>query len=381
MINVGDTIHGYEVVELINAGGFCNAFKVKKGGRTLFMKEYSDPTELTKDFKEFFSNQVAIIELLNRIGDNTETIVEHFVYDSHYYQVKEYLSGKCLNTWMEENGDIGCRLEVAIQLTKIIQKIHSVGLVHQDLKPEQVMVLSESPIKIVLTDFDWSIPNGKVVRYVGSPWYLYVDDCPSEKSDIFTLGIILCELLTGATPYQLMHDNLFDREKWDSWVLNREYNEPIELNPDDITRKMNKMIVSCLSPNPSERPSLDEILSVLQNPKDVFRAVTLVNGAGRLFIPVGASADRRDFKICFPETTDEEGNPIYMYISHDVKALNVVRDGYDVSLSASNELSNKFLLNSAQLSSTPVRVQDGDTIELFSTKRSQVVASFKLELK
>ena len=381
MIKEGDTIHGYKVVSLINKGGFCDAYKVSKDGKHFFLKEYSDPTELSKDFNAFIKNQDAIIEKLKKVGDCTETIVEHFVQDGHYYQVKKLLSGCNMDDWMEEDCEFANRLEAAIQLTEILRKLHSVGIVHQDLKPGQVMVVSTSPLKLVLTDFDWAIPNGKVVRCVGTPWYGYADDEPSEKSDIFTLGIIICALLTGATPYQEKHDDLFEDEKWCSWVKARSYNEPVDLNPDDITEKLNKMIISCLSPNPDERPTLDEVLAVLQKPKDIKRMVALQNGKRQLIIPVGAKADRRDFRFCFPDVTDKEGNQIYQYISHELTALSVTRDGDELAICTPDDISNRFRLHGKPLTSTPVRIVDGDILELFSTKRSEVVASFKVVVK
>ena len=344
------------------------------------MKEYTDPTELSKDFKDFIENQKVILGILNTLGDSTETIIEHFVEDSHYYQVKELLSGSNMDSWMEDNSEFTNRMEAAIQLTKIVKLIHSAGIVHQDLKPGQVMVVSKSPLKLVLTDFDWAIPNGRLVRMVGTPWYGYANEEPSEKSDIFTLGIILCVLLTGANPYAEGHDT-FEAELWPRWVSSRDYHEPIELNPDDITKKLNQMIVSCLSPNPSERPSLDQILSTLENPRDAKRMITLVNGTKKMIIPAGATADRRDFKLCFPEVSDKEGNPIYMYVSHEKIALTVAKDGDELSICSPDELSNKFRLNGKELTATPMRINDGDTLELYSTKQGVVVAQFSVTVK
>lgn len=381
MINVGETIRGYKVVDLINNGGFCNAFKVSKGGKQYFLKEYSDPTELSKDFKAFVENQKTILATLLKLSDATEKIVEHFVEAGHYYQVKELLCGKNMDDWMEVNTDVSDRFQAAIQLTKIIREIHSAGIVHQDLKPGQVMVVSESPLKLVLTDFDWSVPNGRMVRKVGTPWYGYVDDKPSEKSDIFTLGIIICALLTGATPYQLRHEELFDADLWPRWVSGRNYDEPIELNPDDVSRKVNKVLVACLSPVPSERPTLDEILDVLENPKDSKRTVILADGVRKLIIPAGATADRRDFRLCFPETMDKDGNLVYLYVSHELTALKVERDGDELAISSPDELSNKFLLNGKELTAVPVRINDGDELALFSTKRGEPVAKFAVSVK
>ena len=195
------------------------------------------------------------------------------------------------------------------------------------------------------------------------------------------MGIILCALLTGATPYQTKHDDLFEAELWPRWVSGRSYDEPIVLNPDDITKKLNQVIVSCLSPNPLDRPSLDEILSVLENPKDSKRMVALVSGSKKLIIPAGATADRRDFKLCFPEITDKGGNPVYMYVNHEMTALKVARDGDELSICSPDNLSNKFLLNGKELTETPVRINDGDTLELFSSKRGETVAKFSVTVK
>lgn len=380
MLNIGDTIRGYRIDSEINRGAFCDAFKVSKGGKSYFLKEYSDPTELSKDFKDFLDNQKVILGALNSLGDSVETVVEHFVQDSHYYQVKKLLSGCDLDGWMERNTDESDRLEAALQLTRTLQAVHQAGIVHQDLKPGQVMVVSESPLKLVLTDFDWSVPHGKVVRKVATPWYGYVDEKPTEKSDIFTLGIIICILLTGANPYQECNGNVFDEELWPRWVSGRHYDEPIVLNPD-ISRKMNTMILSCLSPEPEVRPSMEEILSVLEHPTDIKRRVALSAGGKQLIIPAGSTAGRGDFKLCFPEVTDSDGNPAYMYVSHDVQVLGVQRRGDDLALSAPQPFSNYFLLNGTRLGDEAVMVSDGDRLELFSSKKEAVVASFTLEVK
>ena len=379
MVDIGDTIQGYKIVDLISEGAFCKSFKVSKGGKEFFLKEYSDPTEISKEFNAFIENQKVIIPLLDKLGDTTETIEEHFVEDAHYYQVKRLLSGINLDSWMEKHGEIEDRFDAAIQLTKILQKIHKVGIVHQDLKPAQVMVVSESPLKLVLTDFDWAVPNGKVVRPVGTPWYAYVDEKPSVKTDIFTHGIILSVLLTGSNPYQ--HNGDYEAELWSRWVKGRKYIEPIELNPDDITKKLNQVILSCLSPEPADRPTLDEILAVLENPKDVKRMVTLSAGTRKLIIPVGATADRRDFKLFFPDVTDGNGNAIYQYISHEVTALKIGREGDELTICTPDTLSNKFLLNGKDVTATPCVIQDGDKLELYSTKQKKTVAEFKVSVK
>ena len=380
MVEVGDTIWGYKVVDLINRGGFCNAFKVEQGGKYYFMKEYTDPTKLSKDFEDFLDNQRHILGCMDALGEGTEKVVRHFIEDGHYYQVKELLKGTNLEEWLDEHGEEKDRFDIAIQLTKILKKIHAEGIVHQDLKAGQIMVVSDRPLKIVLTDFDWSVFKGKVVRKVGSPWHGYVDDKPSEKTDIFTLGIMICELLTGSNPYQDNGD--YEPELWYRWVKGRKYQEPSELDGAGIiSRKLNDIIVQCLSPEPSDRPTLDDILKALEDPEDPKRQVVLTIGDRRLIIPAGGTADRGYFKLCFPDVTDKEGNPIYLYVSHNVNALQVGREGKNLTLCSPDALTNRFLLNGKAIDESPTVVKDGDTLDLFSSKKGGSIATFKISVK
>lgn len=380
MVEVGNTIWGYKVVDVINRGAFCNAFKVEQGGKQYFMKEYVDPTKMSDDFEDFLDNQKNILGSINTLGEGIEKVVRHFVDDSHYYQVKELLPGRNLEAWLDDHGEEKDRFDIAIQLTGILKKIHAAGIVHQDLKASQIMVVSDSPLKIVLTDFDWSVFKGKMVRPVGSPWHAYVDDKPSEKSDIFTLGIMICELLTGSNPYQDNGD--YERELWYHWVKGRRYQEPSELDGAGIiSRKLNDIIVQCLSPDPADRPTLDEILSALQDPEDPKRQIVLTVGDRRLIIPVGGAADRGYFKLCFPDVTDKEGNPVYLYVSHNVNALQVGREGKNLTLCSPDALTNRFLLNGKALDESPVVVKDGDRLELYSSKQGCSIATFNVSVK
>lgn len=383
MLDVGDRIGSYAITKVVNrGGGFCDSFIASKGGKKFFLKMYRDPTEMSRDFKDFYKNQKKIASLLSPLRDCTEHLEEHFVLDGHYYQVKSLLSGKNLANWMEEVLEFEPRRQAAIQLAGILKKVHDVGIVHQDLKPEQVMVESASPLKLVLTDFDWSFPGDSIVRLVGTPWYFHPDDMPSKRSDIFTLGIIICVLLTGSNPYQ--HNNggeYKDEREWQRWVQGKKYLEPIALNPDDVTQKLNRMILYCLSPNASERPTLDEIISTLENPSDIPEMIKLECGTEKLLMPVNAVATRKDFKYCFSSVTDSEGNPVYLYISHGAEALKVVLDGEQIALCTPTSMTNSFKVNGKLISDSPVVVKDGDRLDLFSSRKGVVVASFVIHVK
>jgi serine/threonine protein kinase len=382
MPKVGENINGYSVDELIHAGGFCNAYKVSRGGVKYFLKEYSDPTKLSTDYYAFFKNQELMIPRLKALGAKTETIIDHFELD-RYYQLKEWIQGQDLESWMESNTNYEDRKDLAIQICDILQSIHKQKIIHQDLKPKQFMVIADTAFKggsrVILTDFDWSIPDGIIVRRVGTPWYKCIDKSVTERSDIFTFGIILCELLTGSNPYQ--HNGICEDDLWLDWVQNHRYEEPAIINTIDIKPALNKLMVACLDVNPMNRPTLDEIKSALEGRSDAAKLLVLKAGGQQLMIPLTKTANRRSFKAMFSTVTDPWGNQAYQYLDRDIDIFQFVTLGKGVAIALSNNLANKLLLNGTELSKTPTPVNNGDKLEIFSINRGVPVAEFLVELR
>lgn len=383
-------IHGYDVIEEINKGAFCDAYKVKKGGVDYFLKLYKDPTEMSADYKAFKKNQEIMIPLLKALGSQVETIVEDFEEGGRYYQVKEFIPGATnLRNWLETNDSYEDRLDVAIQLCDILKAVHGKNIIHQDLKPEQIMTVKDSSkksrIRLILTDFDWSVPEGRIVRFVGTPGYNNIDGKNlSFKSDIFTFGIILCELLTGCNPYVISdsEERIYEPTKWVQWVKKKDFKSPIKIN-DELPKSINDVIEKCLEPNPKDRPSLDDISAAL-NGKSVSRMkVKLRSSSGDVMIMVpGMGYGRQHFKALFPRTTDEESNEIYKYLDKNYATLYLSQEGDELRLGCpSNGMAkNKILLNGKELPNTPVAIKNGDKVSIFSTGKSVEVVSLKIEI-
>lgn len=267
-----DFIKGYRIVQELQKRAFDDLYLAENSGVKYVLKRYKDPTEFSPDFNAFIENQETMWPLLQSLGDMVENVVEQFVDDGLlFYQVKDYIEGENLRDWMYGNEDYDQRLDIAVQLCECLKAIHQKGIVLQDFKPENVMLVKNlskiSKVRTVLVDFDWAVPNGKVVRYVGTPGYLSIDGSNlSYKSDIFSLGIVLCELLTGCHPYFYDEDREWEVDLWIEWVKNKDYIRPNKIN-DELPQAINDIIEKCLEPNPDDRPEIDEILNVL-NRKD-----------------------------------------------------------------------------------------------------------------
>lgn len=392
-------INGYEIVEELNKGAFCDAYKVRKGGKEYFLKVYKDPTAMSEYYEAFKENQRTMIPLLRSLGDMTETIIEDFEVPSEgrYYQVKELIpGGRNLRQWMEDDCDYDHRMDVAIQFCEILKAVHGKNIIHQDLKPEQVMVVPDSSkaagIRIILTDFDWSVPNGKVVKYVGTPGYNNIDgEKLSFKSDIFTFGIILCELLAGCNPFVLSKrgsEHLFDPDDpkcWENWVRNKDYYSPKELN-SDLPDAINNIIEQCFEPIQSLRPSLDDIVNALRGKSSAPAArkkATLSSKSGdKLIMVPGMTYGRKHFKELFRNTEDSEGNPVYKYLDQTYGILSLTQEGSQlfVSYPAYGRAKNKIKLNGKELSDNPKEINDGDSISIYSTTKNTDVAVFSVRV-
>lgn len=387
-------INGYEIVAELNKGAFCDAYKVRKSGKEFFMKVYKDPTTMSKDYKDFVKNQRTMIPILKSLGNKTETIVEDFEVkkEGRYYQIKEFIPGsQNLRTWLENNFDYDQRKDVAIQFCDILKAVHGKNIIHQDLKPEQVMTVKDSSkkagIRLILTDFDWSVPNGKIVRLVGTPGYANIDGTKlSFKSDIFTFGIILCEILTGCNPYILTdegEERLYEPTAWVKWVKNKEFQKPKQLN-EDLPDAISNAIIGCLDPDQGKRPTLDVIMDALTGdgvgiPPEPRKKLKLIATSGDKMIAIpGATYGRQHFKELFKNTEDSDGNLVYKYLDKTYGILDLTQVGSQLYISypAYGKAKNKLMLNGKELTDKPSPINSGDELSIYSTTKSSDVAVF-----
>jgi serine/threonine protein kinase len=193
--------------------------------------------------------------------------------DNVPYLVMEYLDGENLAA-IRERGDVSRALagqlgldaivEIAAQIASALAALHRVGVIHCDVKPENVLVLNArgaSP-KIKVIDFGVSRfcdePPPEEVSIAGTPAYMAPEQWrgrPELASDVYALGCLLYELATGETPFdgslpQLMLAHFEQRPARPSWLRTM----PIELE---------RIILRALAKDPAMRPSMAELATEL----------------------------------------------------------------------------------------------------------------------
>ena len=182
--------------------------------------------------------------------------------NGHRCMIMEYVEGETLESMLKSRGTLPVKqvLAIAIRTLEGLQHAHSKDVVHRDLKPSNLMLSPEGEVKIM--DFGIArIAGGlrltRVGQAVGTPQYMSPEQVKGQEgnpaSDLYSLGIVLYELLTGTTPYT--SDSEFEIMQAHT---NRKPVPPASLNPD-IPGALNNAILKALEKDPSHRfDSADE---------------------------------------------------------------------------------------------------------------------------
>lgn len=281
--SIGDVINGFEIVEeKLGSGGYTMFYHAKKGGRDIFLKQYTSPAVSVSWYKSYLDYEKQIKRCIesNPIKYNTYEIVDIFEWRNSIYQAFEYVpNGKDLDNFLTENGSetvTNCffwnkRVIFAKMLMDCIKKLHASKIVHCDLKPQNVVLIEDKSIKsgylLRIADLDWSIIEGKTppwvkdMGYVGTPDYFSPEHLrhktPTYASDVFTCGIILYEILCNDSP--------FPSDRYEELVLKYKPKEPVLLGnyPDADNEDIAQILKLCLNPDPSKRPTAEEVHKVL----------------------------------------------------------------------------------------------------------------------
>lgn len=258
MVNmIGKVLGGrYEIVEKIGDGGMAIVYKAKCKllNRYVAVKilrnEYANDEEFRNKFKKE-SQAAASLSHQNIVG-----IYDVGVEDNIYYIVMEYIKGKTLKQDILEKRHLSPEetVDYSIQIAEALEHAHKNNIIHRDIKPHNIMVTEEGRIKV--TDFgiaravtSSTITNTNSV--IGSVHYFSPEQArggyTDEKSDIYSLGMVMYEMVTGKVP--------FEGESPISIALKHIQEDvvpPSQIQPD-IPKNLEAVIMKCVRRNQGER--------------------------------------------------------------------------------------------------------------------------------
>lgn len=212
MISKGMVINDrYVIIKSVGEGGMANVYLAhdKILARDVAIKVLRG--DLSKDEKFIRRFQREALAASSLSNPNIVKIYDVGDSDNLYYIVMEYIKGKTLKQLIKKRGALNLEeaIDIMIQLTSGVAKAHESYIIHRDLKPQNIMIEDSGLIKI--TDFGIAVAlnAGTITQtnsVMGSVHYLPPEqvsgDKPTIKSDIYSLGIIFYELLTGILPFK-----------------------------------------------------------------------------------------------------------------------------------------------------------------------------------
>lgn len=205
----------YKILKRIGEGGFSEVYKVELANdpspiKTVYALKYfiiKNENERESTLNRFKQE----IDIMKRVNSKYfPKYIDSYFNDEEQYVVMEYVDGINLKDHVKRNGKLIPREAVLIteQICEAIHELHSCGIIHRDIKSNNIIVTKENEIKIL--DFGLSLAEDsqrftQATKVVGSVYYMAPELCktnnaPSVRSDIYALGILLFELLTGRYP-------------------------------------------------------------------------------------------------------------------------------------------------------------------------------------
>lgn len=254
---IGKKLDGrYEILQLIGVGGMANVYKARDviDGRLVAVKILREEYASNEEFVRRFKNESKAIAALNH-----PNIVK--VYDVSFSEkmqsiVMEYIDGITLKDYIDQQKIIRWKEAVhfTVQILRALQHAHDKGIVHRDIKPQNIMLLQDGTIKVMdfgIARFARSQMATITDKAIGSVHYISPEQArgeqTDEKTDLYSVGVMLFEMLTGQLPFTA-----------DSAVsvaiqqIQSKPKRPRELNPS-IPEGLEQITIKAMQKDPAKR--------------------------------------------------------------------------------------------------------------------------------
>ncbi len=209
---VGKRLDGrYEIQEVIGVGGMAVVYKAYDNveDRTVAIKILKEEFSDNEEFLRRFKNESKAIAVLSH--PNIVKVYDVSFGDLLQYIVMEYIDGITLKQYIEQEGSLPWKdaVHFIIQVLRGLQHAHDRGIVHRDVKPQNIIVLRDGSIKVTdfgIARFARSEHKTMTDKAIGSVHYISPEqargETTDEKSDVYSVGVILYEMITGQLPFQ-----------------------------------------------------------------------------------------------------------------------------------------------------------------------------------
>ena len=254
---IGKTIAGrYEILEKTGVGGMATVYVARDLvlNRQVAIKVLKEEFTTDEEFVKRFNTEAQAAASLSHA--NIVSIYDVGNEDNIYYIVMELVRGKTLKQIITEEGAIPWKwaVNIAIQIASALEMAHKNNIVHRDIKPHNIIITEDGVAKVTDFGIAKAVSNSTITAFgttIGSVHYFSPEQAKGgytdAKSDIYSLGVVMYEMLTGKVP--------FDADTSVSVALKHMQEspvEPIELN-ENIPVAVNDIILKAMQKEPMAR--------------------------------------------------------------------------------------------------------------------------------
>ena len=257
----------YEILELIGSGGMANVYKARchRLNRLVAIKILKSDLADNADFRRRFHDESQAVAQLSHA--NIVSVYDVSTNPDREYIVMELIDGITLKQYMERRGRMDWResLHFITQIMRGLSHAHSRGIIHRDIKPQNIMVLRDGSVKVADFGIACLADSAQTLTQeaLGSVHYISPEqargDRPDARSDIYSSGVVLYEMLTGRLP--------FEGESAVSVAIQHLSSIPLaprEINPD-IPEQLELICMKAMAPDLEHRyQSADAMIADLE---------------------------------------------------------------------------------------------------------------------
>lgn len=329
---IGKIINNYKITEFIEEGGMGTIYKAShlKLTRSVAVKVLHQNLTSYPQFKERFINEANILAKLSHPA--IINIYDFIESDGQYFIITEFIEGETLADLISNNelNSVELILNLFRQILNGISYAHNNGIVHRDLKPSNIMVQYDNTVKILdfgiakLSDSSKSLT--KTGTKMGSLYYMSPEQVLGKevdfRTDIYSLGILLFEMLTKKMPYETNTDS--DYELMDS-ILKQDIPD-LNLHISGIDQFLNLIIQKATCKNPGDRfLSCSEFLNAFSD-----NNFTFVKPVQEIEFTSSNKLNKKQISKRTNETPDfDKENETKIISNTDQKSEDLVRFEYD----------------------------------------------------